>query len=84
MEGKRSHQSRGNTKIKPSHAFQCFSPGVDIRTLSQFGSGIQLFFKMLVCSVNSDIFLTAHVAYVILSRFAGTQQSNGHCPLSKT
>ena len=74
----------GNTKIKPSYAFQCFSPGVEIRTLSQFGTGSQLFFKMLVCSVNSDIFLTAHVAYVILSRFAGTQQSNGHCPISKT
>ena len=27
----------GNTKIKPSYAFQCFSPGVKIRTLSQFG-----------------------------------------------
>ena len=27
----------GNTKIKPSYAFQCFSPGVEIRTLSQFG-----------------------------------------------
>ena len=56
----------GNTKIKPSHAFQCFSPGVEIRTLNQFGTGSQLFFKMLVCSVNSDIFLTVHVASVIL------------------
>ena len=55
----------GNTKIKPSHAFQCFSPGVEIRTLSQFGTDSQLFFKMLVCSVNSDIFLTVHVASVI-------------------
>ena len=56
----------GNTKIKPSYALQCFCPGVEIRTLSQFGTGSQLFFKMLVCSVNSDIFLTAHVASVIL------------------
>ena len=56
----------GNTKIKPSHAFQCLSPGVEIRTLSQFGTGSQLFFKILLCSVNSDIFLTAHVASVIL------------------
>ena len=65
----------GNTKIKPSHAFQCFFPGVEIRTLSQFGTGSQLFFKMLVCSVNSDIFLTVHVAFMSLqmsdlSRFA--------------
>ena len=65
----------GNTKIKPSYALQCFCPGVEIRTLSQFGTGSQLFFKMLVCSVNSDIFLTVHVASVILqmsgfSRFA--------------
>ena len=56
----------GNTKIKPSHAFQCFSPGVEIRTLSQFGTGSQLFLKMLVCSVNSDIFFTVHVAFIIL------------------
>ena len=65
----------GNTKIKPSHAIQCFSPGVEIRTLSQFGTGSQLFLKMLVCSVNSDIFFTVHVAFIILqmsgfSRFA--------------
>ena len=56
----------GNTKIKPSYAFQCFSPGVQIRTLSQFGTGNQLFLKMLVCSVNSDISLTVHVAFMIL------------------
>ena len=65
----------GNTKIKPSYALQCFSPGVEIRTLSQFGTGSQLFLKMLVCSVNSDIFLTVHVAFMSLqmsdlSRFA--------------
>ena len=56
----------GNTKIKPSYAFQCFSPGVEIRTLSQFGTGSQLFLKMLVCHVNSDISLTVHVAFMIL------------------
>ena len=56
----------GNTKIKPSYAFQCFSPGVEIRTLSQFGTGNQLFLKMLVCHVNSDISLTVHVAFMIL------------------
>ena len=56
----------GNTKIKPSYAFQCFSPGVKIRTLSQFGTGNQLFLKMLVCHVNSDISLTVHVAFMIL------------------
>ena len=65
----------GNTKIKPSYAFQCFSLGVEIRTLSQFGTGSQLFLKMLGCSVNSDIFLTVHVGFIILqmsyfSRFA--------------
>ena len=56
----------GNTKIKPSYALQCFCPGVEIRTLSQFGTGSQLFLKMLVCSVNSDISLTVHVAFMIL------------------
>ena len=56
----------GNTKIKPSYAFPCFFPGVEIRTLSQFGTGSQLFLKMLVCSVNSDIFFTVHVAFTIL------------------
>ena len=56
----------GNTKIKPSYALQCFCPGVEIRTLSQFGTGSQLFLKMLVCSVNSDIFFTVHVAFIIL------------------
>ena len=56
----------GNTKIKPSYALQCFSPGVKIRTLSQFGTGNQLFLKMLVCHVNSDISLTVHVAFMIL------------------
>ena len=59
----------GNTKIKPSYAFQCFSPGVKIRTLSQFGTGNQLFLKMLVCHVNSDISLTVHVAFMILQMF---------------
>ena len=63
----------GNTKIKPSYAFQCFCPGVEIRTLSQFGTGSRLFLKMLVCSVNSDIFLTIHVGFIILqmSDFSG-------------
>ena len=56
----------GNTKIKQSYAFQCFFPGVEIRTLSQFGTGSQLFLKMLVCSVNSEIFLTVHVAFMSL------------------
>ena len=28
----------GNTKIKPSHAFQCFSPGVEIRTLGKISA----------------------------------------------
>ena len=56
----------GNTKIKPSYALQCFCPGVEIRTLSQFGTGSQLFLKMLVCHVNSDISLTVHVAFMIL------------------
>ena len=56
----------GNTKIKPSYALQCFCPGVEIRTLSQFGTGSQLFLKMPVCSVNSDIFFTVHVAFMIL------------------
>ena len=56
----------GNTKIKPSYAFPCFFPGVEIRTLSQFGTGSQLFLKMLVCSVNSEIFLTVHVAFMSL------------------
>ena len=56
----------GNTKIKPSYAFPCFFPGVKIRTLSQLGTGSQLFLKMLVCSVNSEIFLTVHVAFMSL------------------
>ena len=47
----KDHINRGgNSKIKPSHAFQCFSPGVEIRTLSQFGTGSQLFLKCL-CAV---------------------------------
>ena len=48
-------------QVTPSSA-----PGVEIRTLSKFGTGSQLFLKMPVCSVNSDIFFTVHVAFMIL------------------
>ena len=63
----------GNTKIIPSYALQCFCPGVEIRTLSQFGTGSQLFLKMPVCIVSNDILLTGHVAFIILqmSDFSG-------------
>ena len=56
----------GNTKIKPSYAFQCFSPGVEIRIFIQFGTGSHIFLKLLVCSVNNDILLIIHVAFIIL------------------
>ena len=55
----------GNTKIKLSYAFQCFSPGVEIRIFIQFGTGIHVFLKLLVCSVNNDILLIL-VAFIIL------------------
>ena len=38
----------------------------EIRTLSQFGTGSQLFLKMPVCSVSNDILLTGNVAFIIL------------------
>ena len=56
----------GNTKIQPSSAFQCFSPGVEIRILIQFGTGSHVFLKLLVCSVNNDILLIILVAFIIL------------------
>ena len=56
----------GNTKIKLSYAFQCFSPGVEIRIFIQFGTGSHVFLKLLVCSVNNDILLIIHVAFIIL------------------
>ena len=55
----------GNTKIKLSYAFQCFSPGVEIRIFIQFGTAIHVFLKLLVCSVNNDILLIL-VAFIIL------------------
>ena len=55
----------GNTKIKPSYGFQCFSPGVEIRIFIQFGTGSHVFLKLPVCSVNNDILLIL-VAFVIL------------------
>ena len=56
----------GNTKIQPSSALQCFSPGVEIRILIQFGTGSQVFLKLPVCSVNNDILLIILVAFLIL------------------
>ena len=56
----------GNTKIQPSSAFQCFSPGVEIRILIQFGTGSQVFLILPVCSVNNDILLIILVAFIIL------------------
>ena len=55
----------GNTKIKPSYGFQCFSPGVEIRILIQLWTGSQVFLKLPVCSVNNDILLI-FVAFIIL------------------
>ena len=55
----------GNTKIKPSYGFQCFSPSVEIRILIQLWTGSQVFFKLPVCSVNNDILLVL-VAFIIL------------------
>ena len=40
----------GNTKIKPSYAFQCFSPGVEIRILSSLGLAVTYFLNCL-CAV---------------------------------
>ena len=56
----------GNTKIKPSYAFQCFSPGVEIRIFIQFGTGSHVFLILPVCSVNNDILLIILVAFIIL------------------
>ena len=56
----------GNTKIQPSSAFQCFSPGVEIRILIQFGTGSHVFLILPECSVNNDILLIILVAFIIL------------------
>ena len=61
------HINQGaNTKITSCYAIQCFCPGVEIRTLSHFGTSSQLFLKMPVCSVSNDTLLTGHVAFIIL------------------
>ena len=40
--------------------------GVEIRILIQFGTGSQVFLILPVCSVNNDILLIIHVAFIIL------------------